>query len=276
MPNFLIRNNEVIIKFIGLIIILFILDIIFDYYYTNIILKYIDDYLLYLGVKEKKTQEGMFPGPASIAALPTTVMTSVVSMAILTMGIISTKWVVKLGKSIGQAIYGGVFTAVFGSAQVAQGIPQLVVFSIYLVRWAVDHIICTMKLIFSLPSCIFYYFFSTMGQIFNLFTLEILWFVLWLIGVSDAYKFKEQFWNKVEDIDNYIFKYIYPIHIAHFPKSVRSKCFSCVRLKMGALGDKFVPVGDRFGKKLPKAVRPYVKQMGKGFMGIIDSFTKFP
>lgn len=275
MSNFLIKNNEIIIKFIGLIVILFVLDVIFDYYYTNIILKKLDDYLIYLGVKKKKTQEGMFPGPSSIAALPTTIMTSVVAMSILTMAILGGKWIVKLGISIGQAIYGGLFTAIFGSMEIALGIPHLIVFTIYLVRWLVDHIICTMQLLFSLPTCIFFYIFNTVGQLIYL-PFRIIFFILWLCGVESIYNIEKQMWDSIEAADQWVFKHVIPVHFAHWPKSIRSKCFSCVRLKMGALGKKFIPVGDRFGKQLPRKVGPYAKIAGKGFMGIIDSFTKFP
>ena len=113
MSNFLIKNNEIIIKFLGLICIFFILDII-------IILKFIDDKLIHLGIKKKKIKEGFaFGAPFSAPSLPINIMTAamMVSAAIF-IGLFS-KWVVKLGISIGEAIYGSLMTAIFGSFEIS-------------------------------------------------------------------------------------------------------------------------------------------------------------
>ena len=281
MSNFLIKNNEIIIKFLGLICIFFILDIINDYHYTNIILKFLDDKLIHLGIKKKKIKEGFaFGAPFSAPSLPINIMTAAMMISAGIFISLFSKWVIKLGMSIGEAIYGSLMTAIFGSFEIAQGIPHLIVFSIYLIRWFVDHIICGLKMMFSLPTCIIFYIFNLIGQLIYL-PFRAMWFLLWLCGFEQIYDYEKKFWDKVWELDIWVFKAMIPIfgdgiHFAAWPKSIRQKCFSCVRLKMGAVGNKFMPVGDRFGKKLPKAVKPYIKTAGKGFMGIIDSFTKFP
>jgi len=280
MSKFLINNNEIIIKFLGLICIFFILDILNDYHYTNIILKFIDEQLIRLGIKKKKIQEGIFGAPFSAPALPVTIATQIMTVMAITFISLASKWVVKLGISIGEAIYGSLMSIIFGSFEIAQGIPHLVIFTIYLVRWIIDHIICALKMMFSLPTCIIFYFFNLVGQLLYL-PFRAMWFLLWLCGFEKIYDYEKTFWDKVWEADIWVFKSMIPlfgtgVHFAAWPKSIRQKCFSCVRLKMGAVGDKFLPVGERFGKKLPNAVGPHLKTAGKGFMGIIDSFTKFP
>lgn len=280
MSNFLIQNNQIIIKFIGLICILFILDTIHDNHYTNKIIEFFDEQLIHLGIKKKKLQEGLVGSAFAAPTLPITIATQIMTVMAVVFISVASKWVVKLGISVGQAIYGGLMTAIFGSFEVAQGIPHLIVFSMYLVRWIVDHVICSLKMMFSLPTCAIFYIFNLIGQLLYL-PVKGMCFLLWLCGFEEIYKHEKNFWDFVWKIDIWVFKFLASkfgdgVHFAAWPKSIRQKCFSCVRLKMGAVGDKFLPVGDRFGKKLPRAVKPYVKTMGKGFFGIIDSFTKFP
>lgn len=274
MSNFFINNNKIIIKILGLIITLFILDVIFENYYTNKITECIDNYLIYLGVREKKIEEG-FLGPMDIPTNIGTLMN--VTMAIMTVAFIAvgSKWVVNLGIGIGEAIFGGVMTGILGLAETAQGIGELIIFSLYLVRWFVDHIICGFKMMFSLPTCIFFYFINLIGQVLYL-PFRATWFLLYMAGFETIYKYEAAAWKKVEEADIWFFENILPFHFAAWPKNIRTKCFSCVRLKMGSVGTKFLPVGDRFGKKLPRVVEPHVKTLHRGFMRIMDSFTKFP
>ena len=274
MSNFFINNNKIIIKILGLIITLFILDIIFENYYTNKITEFIDNYLIYLGVREKKVEEG-FLGPMDIPTNIGTLMN--VTMAVIAVAFIAvaSKWVINLGIGIGETIFGGVMTSVLGLIEVGQGIGELIIFSLYLVRWFVDHIICGFKMMFSLPTCIFFYFINLIGQVLYL-PFRATWFLLYMAGFETIYKYEAAAWKKVEEADIWFFENILPFHFAAWPKDIRSKCFSCVRLKMGSVGTKFLPVGDRFGKRLPRKVGPHVKTMGRGFMRIIDSFTKFP
>ena len=46
----------------------------------------------------------------------------------------------------------------------------------------------------------------------------------------------------MEELDVFIFKYIVPIHIMHWPKNIRDKCFTCVGLKMDTISKKYQPV----------------------------------
>lgn len=97
-----------------------------------------------------------------------------------------------------------------------------------------------------------------------------------MLGVTDIYKMVDSVWDNVYKLDEYIFKNIVPIHFAHWPKNIRDKCFTCVRLKMSAVGDRYGPLHKRYGVTLPRTVGGDVRVAGRGFNRIIKSFTSFP
>lgn len=269
----LIKNNKLIIKILGLIILLISFDIYFDYYYTDYVKEQLDEFLIYLGLKERPKEEPFLGMIISIlGSVGMTVGMAVTAVLFITL---ATKWVINLGIGIGEAILGSLLTTIKGSFQIALGIPDLGIFVLYIVRWIIDHIICFMQLIFSLPYCIFFYIVALVGQVLYL-PFRAFFYICYIMGIKKIYKHVDKFWQKVYDTDEWIFTYVMPIHFAHFPQSVRDKCFTCVRLKMDSVGTKYMPVHKRFGETLPRYVRNDVRMMGRGFSRIIQSFTKFP
>ena len=275
MTNFFKNNYGIFINIFGLITVFFII-----YIALNINLNDdkdnntddIDDYLFSLGLKEDTIKEGfILPGGAPMM-LP--IMFSKMLFAILSVTFIAkfAKYVFDIATGLVEAMYGSLLTAVFGSQQIALGLPDFIIFGLYCIRWFVDHVICGIQGLFSLPTCIFFYIINTIGQLFYL-PFRALFFLIWLAGFEEIYDYEKKAWNKIYDIDEWIFVNIIPLHFAHWPIEIRQKCFSCVRLKMTSVSNRFLPVGDRYGKKLPKAVGPHVKVMGRGFKKVINALS---
>tara|TARA_B100000282_G_scaffold296678_1_gene279474 strand:- start:320 stop:1135 length:816 start_codon:yes stop_codon:yes gene_type:complete len=269
----LINNTQTIVNILGLIIILVAFDIHFNYYYSEYIYEKIDKLLIYLGLKEEPKEEpfiGMVAATLSSVGMTVGMATTAVLFIAL-----ATKWVITLGIGIGEAIFGLLMTTIKGSFQIVLGLPEIGVFILYIIRWIIDHLFCFIKLIFKLPECIFFYAGNLIGQIFYL-PFRALFFLIYLLGFKDIYTYVDRFWNRMEELDVFIFKYIVPIHIMHWPKNIRDKCFTCVRLKMDTISKKYQPVNKRFGTTIPRVVGNDVRTMGRGFKKIIQSFQKFP
>lgn len=275
MNNIFKKNYGTIINIFGLITVFIIIYIALNFTTIN---KNNDDdiefedYLVSLGLKEDDIKEGfMLPGGAPMM-LP--IMFSKMLFAILSVTFIAkfAKYVFDIATGLVEAMYGSLLTAVFGSQQIALGLPDFLIFALYCIRWFVDHVICGITGLFNLPTCIFFYIINTIGQLLYL-PFRGLFFLIWLAGFEEIYDYEKKAWNKIYDIDEWIFVNIMPVHFAHWPIEIRKKCFSCVRLKMTSVSNKFLPVGDRYGKKLPKAVGPHVKTMGRGFKKVIDALS---
>ena len=263
--------RNIIIKILGLIIIFIICDIFNDYYFTNYISNKFNDFLIYIGLKEKPVEEPF------VGAIFTTLFglfsTQAIAFFISAFTILLGQWVVNLGIGVYEAVFGLLMTTIKGSWQIAMGIGDLSIFAIYLVRWIVDHVICGMKLIFTLPTCIIFYAINLIGQILYL-PFRLVFYVLhFWFGFKSIYRYEKKFWKYVEEADEWFFINVGGFHFAHWPKSIRSKCFSCVRLKMEAVANSFAPVHNRLGVQLPRAVKDDVRLMGSGFERIISSFT---
>lgn len=271
--NLLIKNNKLITNIIGLLILFFCFDVYFDYYFTDSIKYYIDELLINVGIKERPKKEPFIGMIASVLGTVGTIMffgaTAVAFIAL------ATSWVINLGIGIGEAIFGTLMTLIKGSFQVVLSLPEIGVFILYIVRWVIDHIFCFIQLILSFPSCIFFYIAGVVGQILYL-PFRAFFFLLNMLGVTDIYKMVDSVWDNVYKLDEYIFKNIVPIHFAHWPKNIRDKCFTCVRLKMSAVGDRYGPLHKRYGVTLPRTVGGDVRVAGRGFNRIIKSFTSFP
>ena len=137
--------RNIIIKILGLIIIFIICDIFNDYYFTNYISNKFNDFLIYIGLKEKPIEEPFVS--AVFTTLVSQFSTQAIAFFISAFIILLGKWVVNLGIGVYEAVFGLLMTTIKGSWQIAMGIGDLSIFSIYLVRWIVDHVICGMKLI---------------------------------------------------------------------------------------------------------------------------------
>lgn len=276
MNNIFKKNYGTIINIFGLITVLIIIYIALNF--TTINKNDNDDdiefeeYLVSLGLKEDNIKEGfLLPGfnPATMPLQFVKMMLAILSVTFIAK---FAKYMFAIATGLVEAMYGSLLTAVFGSQQIALGLPDFLIFGLYCIRWFVDHVICGIQGLFSLPTCIFFYIINTIGQLFYL-PFRALFFLIWLAGFEEIYDFEKKAWNKIYDIDEWIFVNIIPVHFAHWPIEIRQKCFSCVRLKMTSVSNKFLPVGDRYGKKLPKAVGPHVKTMGNGFGKVINALT---
>ena len=275
MKNIFKKNYGIIINIFGLITVLFIIYIALNF--TSINKNDHDDidfeeYLVNLGFKEDNIKEGFLVPGFNPATMPLQFVK--LAFAILSVTFIAkfAKYMFNIATGLVEAMYGSLLTAVFGTQQIALGLPDFLIFALYCIRWFVDHVMCAITGLFNLPTCIFFYIINTIGQLLYLPSRG-LFFLIWLAGFEEIYDYEKKAWNKIYDIDEWIFVNIIPLHFAHWPIEVRQKCFSCVRLKMSSVSNKFLPVGDRYGKKLPKAVGPHVKTMGNGFKKVIEALS---
>ena len=262
-------SNKIIFNITFILITFFIIDYTSNYYYSNFISEYFNESLINLGLKEKpKIQEG-FPGPFD----PIIMANGIISMTNSILGVVFRSliavFIIKFARGITEVIWGGTLATIFGAQHIALGIPDLFVFLAYIIRWIIDHVICLITGIFNFPTCVFFYIMNLIGQLFYLPFRAFFYIIDWGTDI-DIYKMEKEAWDKIYEADEWFFKNIAPFHFADWPISIRDKCFSCVRMKMSAVGNKFVPVSNR-GKKLSKAVAPHVRVLSRGFMRILDS-----
>jgi len=92
--------------------------------------------------------------------------------------------------------------------------------------WTGQYFQCTLKIIFNLRICMFWYVLDTIIYTFCIVPR----FIIWLIGLEDLVN--EYFWNLLEKLDKYIHddgpgNLGTGYHIIHFPDSVKEECYTC-------------------------------------------------
>ena len=149
MTNFFKNNYGIFINIFGLITVFLII-----YIALNINLNNkdnnnddIDDYLVSLGLKEDNIQKIYTPWWCSYDAY--NVFKN--AFAILSVTFIAkfAKYIFDIATGLVEAMYGSLLTAVFGTEQIALGLPDFLIFALYCIRWFVDHIICGIQGLFS-------------------------------------------------------------------------------------------------------------------------------
>jgi len=124
-----------------------------------------------------------------------------------------------------------------GVVQEVEGVPfgawyaamDLVVFIQYLWEFFITNFICGMKSMKNLRDCMFWYILDIIGKIIYLVP------TMFFIGLNLLYdgvgtKIEKKIWNFLAFIDLCTISW-FKVHIIHFPKSIREKCYSCRYLK---------------------------------------------
>jgi hypothetical protein len=120
--------------------------------------------------------------------------------------------------------------------------------------------ICGLKSLSNLTSCMMYYLLDIFGCILYL-PITIFVFVLSLLHLP-AYSWEKQIWAGLDKIDQKIYKFT-KIHIIHYSKSIRNKCYNCKRLKISVFGE----IISEFMNDVEGPIYSYL------FSGIIQAFN---
>ena len=105
-----------------------------------------------------------------------------------------------------------------------------------------------------------------MGRTLNLYW-GFSWFLImevhFLKKISDIEK---QEWDGLETLDTMFFE-LFDVHIIHYPKKIRDDCYTCIRLKSSAVGNKSREVNETISKIIPNlfSSNPHYEKSGKHF-----------
>lgn len=128
---------------------------------------------------------------------------------------------------------------------------------------------CATKMITNFGDCLFFYIFEVIGQILYLPARIIIWASITFFSFS-LYETEKQIWESIYDLNDSLFPYI-GFHIAHYSKSVRDKCYTCVRLRDEVVSFKASEVDKTFKKDIPDIFRRKRTQFKKGQRHLAES-----
>lgn len=128
---------------------------------------------------------------------------------------------------------------------------------------------CATKMITNFGDCFFFYIFEVFGQILYLPIRIIMWVFITFFSFS-LYETEKEIWKNIYDLNDSLFPYL-GFHIAHYSKSVRDKCYTCVRLRDEVVTFKGDQVGKTFKKDIPDIFRRKRTQFKKSQRHLAES-----
>ena len=120
---------------------------------------------------------------------------------------------------------------------------------VYTGEFISTYVQCIVKMIKNFYKCAIFYIIEVIGKVIALPFRICMWAIHNFIGV-DLYPLSKSFWETIEVLDGFIFSVI-GIHIAHYPKSIREDCYTCIRLKREAVREKADDLDYTFTKTIP-------------------------
>ena len=265
-------NNTIQIYFATLLTIFIFVYVLEEHFCIDVQkkLKYYYNELSYkTGLKERPVKDPFVGTVISTFSSVITILTSTIFIVMMVVGFAKSFFQIVFG--VLNVLLGTVLTIALGFWSFMKSIWEFGILFIYVVEFFVSHLFCFLKLIFTAPSCMFWFVLETIGKILYLIGPQLLIGCFAIIGV-DLRPIEAMFWKFLEYLDKIIFSVI-EIHIIHFPKWVRDMCYNCKRLKVSTVGDQFNRFGDLFTKQLPSDARPGLKLLGTGFGQIMDALT---
>lgn len=137
--------------------------------------------------------------------------------------------------------------------------------------FGISNFFCGMKLMGNFTSCAFYYLLEIIGAILYLIPMLVFMVLDWLSSGMGS-NIENKIWFYLEKLDRYTIDNI-GIHVIHFSKSVRDKCYNCRRLKPVA----FVRKAKDFANDINDPIIPLatggLKDIFKGFERIVGAFS---
>jgi hypothetical protein len=150
------------------------------------------------------------------------------------------------------------------------------IFMEYTFEFVRTYTICSLYFISNMTNCIFYYIIDIFGIVLYL-PVRLLLYLFYMLGVN-MYQTEINIWNGLEKLDAIIFGYI-GIHIIHWPKNIRDKCYNCKRLKVNIYAGKIMGLVDDFTIKIPRIIvkgLTYLKAAFGNVEQVFGSKPKFP
>jgi len=132
--------------------------------------------------------------------------------------------------------------------------------------------ICGLQMLTNMTDCMKYYMWDVFCSICFL-PITILLFVAGL-GYPKIYEYESQFWDQLDWLDREIYTYTH-IHIVHYSKSVRDKCYNCKRLKMSAFGKLVGEYISDIEDPITNLEIGGIEEMFQGLMGIFKGIMDF-
>tara|TARA_B100000035_G_scaffold301589_1_gene298339 strand:+ start:694 stop:1521 length:828 start_codon:yes stop_codon:yes gene_type:complete len=147
-------------------------------------------------------------------------------------------------------IFKGVFTEMGLLAKnIFFAIERIGVFLSYCFEFLGSHLRCGVKFTKNILDCIFYYIIDLIWQLFYLPVRIVMWVLYTFLGI-DLYYIEDRTYNGMKALSKITF-YYFGFHLIYWPKTIREKCYTCVRLKKKAVRREARIVDDAFNKKIP-------------------------
>lgn len=213
------------------------------------------------GLRERPENEGFVGMIVNIVKGVFKIMTNVTGIV---------KFFYRLVSGVANIIGGMALTISLGIWAFMQSLLELGIFIIYVVEFILTHGFCLVKLIFTAPSCLFWFLLETIGKIIYLVPMAII-SGFKLIGI-DLKPLEKAFWLLMERLDRIIYGSA-GFHIIHFPKWVRDMCYNCQRLKMSAVGEQFDRFSEKFYERLPRDAAPGISLLNKGYKDLMAALN---
>jgi hypothetical protein len=121
---------------------------------------------------------------------------------------------------------------------------------IYTGEFVNTYIQCMVKMIKNFYKCAIFYVLEVFGKLLMLPFRIFMWIAYTYFRV-DLYSLEQGVWDIINWIDKIVFSFI-GIHFAHYPKSIREDCYTCVRLKREAVREKANDLDYTFTKTIPE------------------------
>ena len=135
----------------------------------------------------------------------------------------------------------------------------------YSFEYVKRYIMCSVKFLKNLYKCIFFYILHAIGKLLYLPVRIVLW-IMYTFLRFDAYGIEKQVWDGLEMLDTMFFE-LFEVHIIHYPKKIRDDCYTCIRLKSSAVGNKSREVNETISKIIPNlfSSNPHYEKSGRHF-----------
>ena len=113
------------------------------------------------------------------------------------------------------------------------------------------YLVCAIKFIKNIYFCIFFYIFQILFYLIYLPVWIVMWVLKTFVGI-DVFWIETRTWDGLRIVDGYTWHWL-GFHIIYWPKNVRERCFTCVRLKKSVVNDIGSAVDYNFNERIKKA-----------------------
>lgn len=140
----------------------------------------------------------------------------------------------------------------------------------YIRLFVFSYLKCFIHYVSNLRYCMMYYLFEIVGHILYL-PVAIVIFLLYCGGLP-SYTWEKQAWDLVETLDTYVYG-LSSIHISHYPKNIRNKCYNCKRLKPNVLTKRAKVLNDDFKGPIKDILSDGIRETEEGVMDLYRLIT---